>query len=429
MAEKPISMPDIDSVRWNTGPSAETKTEPTSGKKNTGYAFEDVPPYDEWNWEMYNYYQMLLHLQGIGIREFTELDEAIAACDENEIFRIRRPDDGGGSVTRASRFSREIISGQAGAGSGAVVDIVTDGKYLYYAQGANVYAMDPQTGGTIWSYTTGAGNVTRLAVDGVSNLYVARNVATNNLQRVSTSSGTVLQSITVAGTNIVDVAANEWFVAVVATTNVYIYVATDLTTILGSYNFGGNLYAVCVDEYYAYIGGVRTGGYDVRQVDYNGSALTPTTLPIAATDVRALATDGEHIYVGTVARAAVTPQTEQDVNGSIFTIDRFGGRTVHYFDAGTLGTSGRLCVDDHYLYGARLTNSGIFNKRTGAVQRSIVRLIYDCDLVSMIGIDPSTPADIYRIDLDHNTRLGIKVGNDCRKRPFHQLAIPLGRML
>jgi outer membrane protein assembly factor BamB len=188
MAEKPIPMTDPDEIRWNTGPGAEPKVEPTSGKKNTGYALEDTPPYNEHNWLFNKYYDALRHLQGISIREFETLTEAASATDlvANDLFRIRRKDDGGsGYAPRAERFTTQFFA-PVTAASGILPDcLVTDGRYIYYADGADVHAIDPETGVNQWSYTAGTGAVSCLCVDGAGNVYAGRSVTTNNLQRIS----------------------------------------------------------------------------------------------------------------------------------------------------------------------------------------------------------------------------------------------------
>jgi hypothetical protein len=439
MSEKPISMPNIDSVRWNTGPSAETKTEPTSGKKNTGYAFEDVPPYDEWNWEMHYYYQMLLHLQGIGIREFETLNDACTASDleENHLCRIRRADDGGTFVPRNERFTTQILSPVTAAGSIDPDCVVTDGLFIYYAYGVNVYAINAETGASAWSYTAGVSPVTAMAVDGAGKVYIARSATTNNLQRLANDDGGVEETVS-TGTAIVDIDANEWFVAIAQGSGIEIRQSSSLSTTLGTYSHGAAVAAVAVDEEYVYIGGTQgTGSFDVRKVRQNGTLISSRALnvPSGTPVVLDIVTDGEHVYVAVSSTdygANAWMPWANTVAGWV-KLNRWDLTEIAYSDGTAYFTGGKLRVDDHYVYhGNNSQSSYIYDKHTCAV-------LFGRTDGSIVEVDPvsyimrlyngGSNDKISRYDLDHNTRLLARTGNDTRKRPYHKILVPLGPML
>ena len=422
-------------MRWE--PPGGDQTEPTEGKKDDGWPVDALVPSTELNWQWAKRYDFINWLQQVAIREFSTLEEAIAATSVPDTFRVHAP-EAGNEARAATAFNR------SGSGSGSVIDLVADGERIYYAQAGEVYAANPADGTDHGDWSTNpydpalAGNVTALACDGrylyICYIYNAT-ASWHEVHTVNLATGVGLASTDQIGTSdYIAARANGAYFVALSSSKIIVYSvgAVGVLTYQGTSDHGAALAAVAIDDMYAYIGGTQgTGSFDVRRVKLSDqvaswSIALPTT---SAPSINAIWTDGDLIYVAT--DLVTTTAAWGSVSASIFALNKLTGATV-WVNSSLATDIDWLAGDDRWLY-ATTAPAGYdcyaLDKWTGIpvwLAPDTVALI--ADGISVIGHDGST--EFRRVWRGAPTRIYQRAdGEDVNRRPFFNLAIPMGGRL
>jgi len=380
----------------------QTKTEPTSGKKDLGWLYQDAPPFDEFNWRWERVWQTLDWLQGNAIRRFDELSHAIPYTQPAEHF-IVQPDPINGLSDFPGALDLIQSPGLSG-GASTIWCIDVDGEALVYTQdnataGTDVHFVDPLTNsltdplglGRFWSVY--GLNPTHAVSPNVAicggDVWVVSELGGNSyLTILARANGAVTYGPVQIGTATsvaprTRSALNGLFHVLANGNRVHLsYVGGPGVY---NYNHGAAVYAVDLDQDQVYIAGALSGGVAVRALTaktYGWPSVTPNPLsavlwnwtpvptPFVARDI---CTDGEYVYVvgdhtttggqynvwclsrgaaGSSAAPTLIWSTQVDPPGSI--------------NQNALA----CCCDDRYLYVVVANEIVAVAKRNGAPQFS-----------------------------------------------------------
>lgn len=430
MGERPTDMPTINEVRWD--PTAGNQTEPTEGKKDVGWPLNSLVPFKELNWHWFKEWKFLDWLRQVAIREFSTLEGGITVLSSPDTFRVHAPAAG------LSARAEPIFNRQGSATTVAIIDVAGDGERIYYAQAGATYAAKPADGTDHGDWSTNpynpatAGDVQCLAADGryVYIVYVySATGGDHEIHTLDPADGTLLSSQDQQGvTSYNKCRANGGsFVALTGNTIlIYTVGAVGVLTYDGSYNHGAALAALGIDDQYAYIGGTQgSGNFDVRKIRLSTQTATwSVALPVtSAPTINAIWTDGDLIYVATDEVTTTAPYGS--VSASVFALNPMIGTLVwHSFP----GDTNELAGDDRWLYctGSDLATR-VLDKWSGqyiwTAPDSVTLL---ADGISLIATDGQY--DLRRVYRGDPTKLFQRVvGTDIHRRPFFNLAIPLGQ--
>lgn len=411
--------PDATVLHWGDGGTPYTKTPPSEGKKDTGWAFKQLVPYDELNWRWYTEYLFLKWLYDVVPGEFSTLAEAIPLVAVPRTFRVHPPDAG-----MYVRFA-ELLNVQGSGGANTVVDVASDGEQIYYAQLTKAYGADPSDGSKIWAYEYNpSNNVDKIASDGL-NVYVGPNSA--QIKLLDPSDGTLNATAPNGTTGTwADIVANsEWLVSAIGNV-AYFHDQVDSTPVLqGSYDHGAAINALAIDDKYAYLGGTQgTGPYDLRQIKLATQAhVWRVLLPTSNTPtINCLVADGDSLFVGTDWESL-----SGGGNATLWCFNALNGTLRWTYD--TTAPVEHITVDDRFLYITdTFDHPHVFDKRNGQwldYTGQIDLHVYAADGLSMIGTDGAN--NIMRHSRGGPTRTFMRVrGDDPTRRPFYNLAIPVG---
>ncbi|PIV98549.1 MAG: hypothetical protein COW42_13915 [Deltaproteobacteria bacterium CG17_big_fil_post_rev_8_21_14_2_50_63_7] len=444
MSEFGGDRPDVESLPWATGPGALTVTEPNPGKKETGWAWQELLPSAAQNWLQQTLGFVLTWIAAAHVRAFSTLASALNAPTALELGRRFAVD----TLSIASRDEIYVNNGGL-AGAVPVEFICTDGRYVYYYQGGYLIAEDPDYPGVgIWMvavpYQTAVrglccdGGAVYLTCSGASNTY-------QELRAFDAPTGILLENWLIYGQSLTysvggGVASNGEFVAVVSmdsfvsptTSTCQIFEARNQVAGSGSYFHGGGLRSVAVDEAAAYVVGLAgTGGAHVRSlaltigtVTQNWAKVLPTTS--GTVHLRSVCTDGEYLYIcgdGVVNTVPV----------NIWCLSCYTGALVWEADSSGSGGINAMSVrcDDRNLYVADENGIKVIDKRNGVVLDDLFSVppcevdTLDCDGLHVwsAGTNNVTGAHVGGLP----TREYVRVSDiDPNRRPFHKLAVPQG---
>jgi hypothetical protein len=320
----------------------------------------------------------------------------------------------------------EVFDEQGVGGAVAVIDVVTDGFQIYYAQSDTVRAASPaDISPGEWNYQPVASqNIIALACDGFR-VYalIPYQASADEIYLLNPTTGAKVTGISLGSSDCTNLAANgEWLVVLLGNL-AYCYDTLDGTPVQqGSANHTAALAAVAVDATQAYIGGTQgTDNKDVRAVTLATQATAwsvalPTT---SAPTVNAIAADGEYVYVG----IDWTAMGGGSVN--LFFLSAFHGTVVWSLD--TSSNVDHVFVDDRFVYitkDAGTPNVIAVDKRTG------LEIFYfsgmsarDCDGLSFCGANGNNVMRRWR---GNATRTFMRADpEDPNRRPFHKYAVPV----
>jgi len=440
MSEIGGTKPDFSKYHWNDGGTPEPQSEPNESKKDAGFPFQDIPPADEENWWRDFGSQLLNYLGTTHIREFDYLNEAIAATNPPDVFRVRAP--AAGINDRAG----SVFNVQGYQGAVPITDSCTDGYQYYYLQGTWLNAANTLTGGYIWQAwprNPFAGNAICCDCDGQYIVVCYPYNPTPYDTFLLDASGGVQASWNIGtstpNTDVVDVAINGKYLAALRQmagtpigAAIWVYDISSLpATLVGTtptYTTGGaitNAGQIVIDDYYAHA--VWNDYYLKCQLSApvaTISSIVSTSVFTASTPFNAVTTDGLGVWIGTNRSALIAGG-----NADVLVVERPTNTILDTKDY-TIDVQD-ICCDDHYIIFSRTTPSvllGICEKiNTKYVHGTISgRRVFghSCDGISFFGSDGAN--NITRNWMGNPTRLFMRCqGTDYSRKPFYNAAIPM----
>lgn len=447
MAEYPSDKPTQD-VTWATAPADPGDVvEMDAGKKLAGFTFKATIPYEEENWQRNAYGTYLHWLSGLAVRQFDSLYDALyTSADELrgnqfETFILR---------AQAGRARSGSPIQQAGAGTGIIRCVCTDGGRIYYVQGGVLCSAK-----NIHS-TSANGLATRTPAGGLN----ARNMACDGRAIIIANTNTLAPPVTVINT-------------------------TDKTLPVLYEGVGsGSVDACCADstanQARVWWGTQAGGGTDT--VEFWGSVDGLVSALTSLQPVRALCATQDFLFVGTGdSTNALLKKYEKDAGGDDFALNHIADisnpaivqtraqalctdgefvfwlidgdgsnapttRAVNIYDGTALWTVTHaanigygiglgICCDDRYVYVPWFASGShgvmALDKATGAKRAMLLQgtdMMTPCtDGVQVMTASATSLEGIFR---QHTGRQPghwmAQSGEDDGRRPFKNLAIPLG---
>jgi hypothetical protein len=429
MAERNPRPANSAKIPW---PSATYGTADPASQRAAGWAPNEVPASQEYNFLQKMWGEEFVWLASFAAREWADLYEGITNSSVRDIFRVMPADDISARGAQIFKVTGTIT------GSTGVSEICTDGLRIYYTAGGQYYAAaSPADGSEIWeSNDVGATNIFSLCTDGLW-LYATCDSGTAGLQQVDPTEGDLNSS---GGTTYgcSDLATNAVYVIGInpngAVGGSIVFWSGIQGTIVedGSYNTTSTqLNTVAIDKDQCYAGGVRAT-YDVWAVTLSTRAHAwRTVLPTSsAPTVHGIACDGNRVYVAT-DRVGLTAGGSANLHA----LDRITGAVLWSMDvtdvSGTaLSLNRGLVTDGRYLYASDGTGddchivdpTGPTPSHVGAVADLRVRV---CDGVSVIG-NSNLTTELKRVwMMDGVQTFRRTTGSDTERRPpYYTLATP-----
>jgi hypothetical protein len=430
MSETGGTKPDVAGNRWATTAPPNPITEPLGAKKDVGYALNEKPSSAHFNWLLWINGIVDNWLDAAHIREFSDLNEAIAATVTPQLFRIGQP-AAGNYLPKVDVFTPATPASI----SGNIQDVKTDGEQIYvYDDARNLVAINPETGAEIWNVTFGATvNISsKIAAPG-DFIYIGGAGGSPGLVEVNRATGAEVQR---AGAGLIGnngIVSNGVYAVGIGSTPSTIYFYSGLGATLaedGSVALGGNYQATsaAIDRNRVYILAydVIAQTSQIRAYDLAGRSLLWTfnnPVGIAAKQNLDIATDGEFVYAANVLGTHST-------SGNLFNalvIDRHGFEMNHtriggFSDLDRVETDGRLCYFGEDSTGTTRVASTRGLSLGYLWGQGDVRTT-DVDGVSACGYD-STNKLVRRRSADQAVTFQRVDGDDANRRPLHNLAIP-----
>jgi hypothetical protein len=188
MAEIPGTIPSTD-VSWAEGGTA---SEPSSGKKTTGWTLNEAPPFDYFNWSQREYGRYIEHLAAIAVRQFDSLPSAITGTSAGDRFYLDHAPQSWSDASQDKATKH---------GTGFSVErLCCDGLRLYYVQNGELIATPCEPGAldTTWSVSLASNGITTavnfIDTDGSIVALVAASGGTNTLLVVNAATGAVIDT-------------------------------------------------------------------------------------------------------------------------------------------------------------------------------------------------------------------------------------------
>lgn len=351
MASERIPIPSESDYKWgtNTIPPGEAQTDPGASVRLNGWAFEQIPGHDEFNWLQHLWGEMFDWLKVSRVRQWADVFEGLQNTTEiGDLFQVS---DKTGPLARGTSIF--TAPGTAATG-GPCLDLCTDGEQFYYRSGSpnpvSLIAAKPSNGTELWEYVIGTGYASALHADGRYVYYANANVGVPGLQVHDRTTGAFVRTggaeyamtqIRANGTQVVGINPNS------AANRVVRYSTlggplVENTVLTGNTSNA----AVAVDADQIYVGGVRGAGNDIYALTTGLVTAWSINLPtVAAPTINAITTDGNVVYVGTDSAA----HTGFGVT-NLWALERITGQLLWFADVGAGANISHLAVDHHYLY-------------------------------------------------------------------------------
>jgi len=443
MAERVPRPTDAAKCNWNSDGTTYPSTDPGAPKRATGYKPLDVPvpgaggiiPANDFNYTIGLAMQMISWARDFIPREWGDIAEGIAETTASQLFRIYPP--------AAGMYARGLqvfnVAGTA-TGGGTVLLLCGDGEQIYYSSGSpqqEILAADPADGSQIWKVNPDTQPIASLAADGGFVYYMTTNAGVVGLRRLVRATGAASGN---GGTeySCSPIAVNSSYAIGVdggVSGAGFVTFFSDIQGTItqdGQYNTNSaNLRDCAIDDGFSYVTGAQAGAVEVWCNNLVTRALQWSTgLPtVAAPTTRAIATDGDLVYVG-IDRAAMAVG-----NANLFVLSRTRGDVLASLDIDSgVGVDIRyLAVDDRYLYA--IDDSNIchvlrlrFPEVAEVAQVADVILTPVCDGVSAVFRDATTTTNFQRNWMLGATKTFMRAAaDDIYRRPFYNLAVPVGR--
>lgn len=371
MSERNPRPSNSDKIQW---PAATYGTADPSSQRAAGWAPNEVPDAEEFNFLQKMWGEEFVWNLGYLAREWADLHEASpSSMSVGELLAVVPPTTGANA--RGSAVFSGVSSGATGGGN--IYHLCTDGEFGYYVSGGGgasqtrIVKFAMASGSLLAQAEAYSGNtISSLAVDSSAVFTMGANAADTGLTRRKrsdlsspTSAGSEYGCIRMVanGYHLAAIAPNSGVGKVVVYSNINGTISED-----GTYDTSSNMHAVAIDAENCYIGGVRST-YDVWAIVLTSRAHTwRTILPTSSTPtVDGIAADGDHVYVST-DRVGLTAGG----SANLHCLDRMTGAVLWSADIGS-GSSDLtgLSLDDKYLYtGDGTTVFQIDKCTTGVVQ-------------------------------------------------------------
>jgi outer membrane protein assembly factor BamB len=431
MSESGGSKPDITGTTWAEGPGEFLTIDPLGAKKQVGWdgtTFE-IPAAEHHNWMFREWARGIRWMAAAHVREFEDLNEAIAATPEPQMVRIRQ------------QVPNRALGAQAWAmtpaGFTLITDAASDGERIYYLNTAGaVAAINPDNGVEIWNPGVVSSSGGAVAADG-RDVYLCGDAVLPGLLRLNRDNGAIIDR-TGTPQYATDIAANGQF-AVMADgallpNNLYYYNISVVPSVeTGSTSHGNPVYACAVDHTNVYWGGVQGGGIDLRANDLaTRSAVWTASFPSgAAAPVLCIETDGSYVYVGTT-RMSLTAGGF----ANFFVYDCSAGQLIEAADI-QIGANAdsitNIALDGKYIHCTLDgTTAGVLSLGGipgGALYleanlSAVAAVCYDADGIGLACSDGTAQAERYYYQ-DLSREFQRALGIDPNRRPFHKLALPV----
>lgn len=440
MSERPPIPTNYDKVTFAA--SGGVKTDPGASVRATGWAYEQIPGYDEFNWIQNILGDMADWLRKLIGREWSDVAEGILnTATQSDQFKVYHSTTG----LRPRGLAVFDVASPA-TGGGVVNQPATDGQLIFFFGGtgdAYINSVDPSAGGQEQEYAIPTGAASALDADGAYVYYHNTNAAVPGLQ--------VHDRVTLAlvRTGGAQYACSElrsngaWccgikpfgganriaFYTGLGTTVTENVITTAAATLFGLAIDGDQVYAGDnLGSVYCY----TLAGTPVNQ--------WTTALPITvAVQVRAIAADGHVVYVvtdRTTLSGAAPPSQSPSGSASIFALDRITGEVLWTRDLGAGNDCYNVAVDQRYLYCVDSSDE-IYVYWLRAPEPSLVYQDVGpwgwiaCDGVSIAGTNAAGLGGGTNIKRawfqSKGTQAFMRVlGNDSKRQPFFNLAVPRG---
>jgi len=364
MAESPSAKPDIDDLHWCDGSTPEGKTEPDEAKKDDGWATDDIPPSEEFNWRWNFIYTVLSWIGSVIIRRFTSFLSAVeAGLGNGDLATIRSYVFSNAPFQRIVDVHTDIEP----------LDCDTDNRYLYCADHTGgfvnntVHAFEVDNlgqGEEAWIATLSEA-VSSLCAPG-SYVYVGFVSTSGNdkvVGLVPSTGAVALGPVTEAHNEPIRmIKSNGSKVAYIHGSTVAIRNSA-LSSIINYVLTGTSLEALCVDSDYAFaIGGGGTN--NIVQVDLSTGSASVANFGGASWILAGICTDGTFLYVYSVSTQTVYCLKKDAAWFSV-------SLAIWSTDISSLISSSPspvyTAVDDKWLFVGTENRAVILDKQTGAV--------------------------------------------------------------
>ncbi len=443
MSERSVQPTDAAKVGWRTSGSGQPISEPAGSKRADGWAYKEILPADEHNWQINLNGALHLWLQGFVNREWSELPEAIAATSPPQHFWVHQPSGG------QHFLNTEIFNLKPASFSGTIRGIASDGQRIYGIDSSNnLVAIDPTDGSELWNVTTvntSAQFARPIACDGL-NVYLSGNVTSKGLVRYDPTDGSEDGR---AGTMYAasHIAANGEYALLAGGTGfpsrLYFYDTLGGTpNEIGYVNLGSGetVRGLAIDREYAFVAYQNTSpdASEIKCYKLSDQTLVWTfdlTPIVDESDARIndIWADGEFLYVAT----EYLTHTADASPVNLFVLGRAIGDEVEYWNAqpssGATNDLLKVTGDGHHLF---VTYDGSPDGVLALALRGLAMNllwtggdleVYDSDGISVIGLE-TTGNKVRRLRSADQAVLFQRANpDDPNRRPFHNLAIPVVR--
>lgn len=295
-------------VAWAEDAPVGDISEPAEALKAVGYAADEIPTHEEFNWTMQR-------LGRASIRRFATSEDLIAA---RRAGPIAIPEDVG-IVLPGGTYSGSVQPWSVAwaiAGDANETEMCCDGEYLWVTAGAGIAKFIRRrlrsTGAIDLDQPAGTFDYPFLATAG-GKVYVCDDVAgTPTLQAYNRTDLTLAYSLALpAAATVYAIATDGYFVGVAAGNFLRLYRDTGAAlALVGSYDHTAQVNSVAMDGHFIVIGGVTPGGgpphNQIRFLDYT-PALSDSRSRTGNPAVLKVCFDGEAVgFAGDIDGANYT---------------------------------------------------------------------------------------------------------------------------
>jgi hypothetical protein len=325
--------------------------DPDSGLKDAGYPDAAIPANEEFNWLYWKYYGFLTWLVGTVLRTFDWMAEAVPLISEEFAFRTHNTLSGSGALSSIGDI------GQTSTAALTPGKVITDSEQIYYYNGQQVAALPGLgvAGTEIWTVNPGTATIVDITTDG---LYVYATTAANTYL-LNRDTGATVATIPVRSTlaNGKLVANGETLAIFQSKTgqlDIALYQSLGATpSLLGVYgvnllggSFSGLSLALDHDTVY-YTAQGAVGGERIGAVSILATPVLRWGAADESLEPEVVVADGQWIYVG----GDGSSNTWDEFN--LISFRRTDGSMVWRAMRGATGTVVEtLAIDDLYLWGS-----------------------------------------------------------------------------